>query len=237
MKCIAVCGDSASGKTVLSNLLSYQLSDSFVLECDRYHRWERQDDNWTRYTHLNPIANNIDLLNVDIQDLTSGKSIFRRDYDHSVGKFTEEHEIKSPKNLIVCGLHSLMCHEYIYDLKIFMDTDAALKREWKIARDMTKRGYQIQEVEEQINRRKNDFELFIKPLAERANLIVNFRNKTDLRLLIDSHYVIDNILSKFNELSVNYTILSHNNRFQIDIVNRANYDYIILCALDMLNQK
>ena len=31
--------------------------DSIDLECDRYHKWERYNDNWNNYTHLNPNAN------------------------------------------------------------------------------------------------------------------------------------------------------------------------------------
>jgi len=39
----AICGDSGSGKSTLSNILQEYFSNSFVLECDRYHKWERND--------------------------------------------------------------------------------------------------------------------------------------------------------------------------------------------------
>ena len=53
----AICGDSGSGKSTLSKLLKNCFSDSFSLECDRYHKWERGDSNWTDVTHLDPKAN------------------------------------------------------------------------------------------------------------------------------------------------------------------------------------
>ena len=56
---IAITGDSGTGKTTISNILKELFSDSFVLECDRYHKWERNDENWKKYTHLNPDANYI----------------------------------------------------------------------------------------------------------------------------------------------------------------------------------
>ena len=40
--------------------------DSFILECDRYHKWERGNENWKIYTHLHPEANNIDEALKDI---------------------------------------------------------------------------------------------------------------------------------------------------------------------------
>ena len=50
----AIAGDSGSGKSTLGDLLKGTFSDSFILECDRYHRWERGHKNWDEVTHLNP---------------------------------------------------------------------------------------------------------------------------------------------------------------------------------------
>jgi ABC-type multidrug transport system fused ATPase/permease subunit len=37
---IAITGDSGSGKTTLSNIIKQLFNNSFILECDRYHKWE-----------------------------------------------------------------------------------------------------------------------------------------------------------------------------------------------------
>lgn len=233
MSVVAICGDSSSGKTVLANLLSYKLPNATVLECDRYHKWERHDVAWTKYTHLNPVANDIDLMNQDVLALKNGQSIFRRNYDHTVGKFTEEYEIKPSQNLIVCGLHTFMSSYGLYDLKIFMDADPVFKTEWKIARDMTKRGYTIEEVEAQIKARRADYELFIQPLIHDADIIVSFGSS--LRLLIRDEYSIDNIARKL-EVAFTLSHRHHDSRFQIDIETQTNYQHVILCVLDLLKQ-
>ena len=54
---INIAGDSSSGKTTLSSYIQKSTNNSFVLECDRYHKWERGNINWDNYTHLNPQAN------------------------------------------------------------------------------------------------------------------------------------------------------------------------------------
>ena len=110
----AICGDSGSGKSTLADMLKQCFSNSFTLECDRYHKWERNDENWNKLTHLNPDANYITKMNNDIFDLKIGKSIYHVNYDHSEGKFTEKEKIDKSDNIIVCGLHSLYSknHEY-----------------------------------------------------------------------------------------------------------------------------
>ena len=89
----AICGDSGSGKTTLGGILKKYFNNSFMLECDRYHKWERGDDNWKKFTHLNPDANYLTKMNDDIFDLKIGKSIYQVDYNHSNGKFTEKEQI------------------------------------------------------------------------------------------------------------------------------------------------
>ena len=65
----AIAGDSGSGKTTLGNYLKNYFSSSFMLECDRYHKWERGDKNWDNYTHLNPEANYISKFSDDVYNL------------------------------------------------------------------------------------------------------------------------------------------------------------------------
>lgn len=182
MSCIAICGDSASGKTVMAELLARELGDVTILECDRYHKWERQSGYWqTEYTHLNPQANHIDLMHQDVVDLKNGKSIFRRDYDHGTGTFTEEREIRPSRHLIVVGLHTLMRPD-LYDLKIFMDPSTNLKTQWKITRDVSKRGYTYEQVKEQITKRRKDYDLFIEPLKIYADIVSNGCDQDDIVL-------------------------------------------------------
>jgi hypothetical protein len=82
---IAISGDSSSGKTTLAELLKkYFFSNSFILEGDRYHKWERNSPKWNHVTHLDPDANYLNKMEEDIFNLKIGKSIYQVDYDHQV---------------------------------------------------------------------------------------------------------------------------------------------------------
>ena len=98
---IAITGDSGSGKSTLSVILKDLFINSFVLECDRYHKWERNDDNWKKYTHLNPEANYLTKMQEDVFDLKIGNSIYQVDYDHTKGVFTDKKSIESKDNIII----------------------------------------------------------------------------------------------------------------------------------------
>ena len=147
---LAVCGDSGSGKSTLSKVISAYLVNSTVVECDRYHKWERGDSSWKTFTHLNPEANHLSLMN---------------------GDALIDQLINPSKNIVMCGLHTFYDVEDLYNLKIFMETDKELKTQWKIARDSNKRGYSTSEVKEQIRIRQTDYNKFLKPKAKDAALI------------------------------------------------------------------
>ena len=58
------------------------------IEGDGEHKWERNDKNWKKYTHLDPKANYMHKQADAINSLKNNKTIFRKQYDHSTGKFT-----------------------------------------------------------------------------------------------------------------------------------------------------
>lgn len=212
----AICGDSGSGKSTLGELLKTQFSNSFLLECDRYHKWERQDENWSNFTHLNPEANLIVKMKNDIFDLKIGKSVYHVDYDHSTGKFTDKQKIDSSDNIIVCGLHSLYGNNNnLYNISIFMDTDPKLKKKWKIARDIKKRGYTEEQINKQIENRKKDYSEFIEPQRENSDIVINFFEREDnpneigLKISIKKKYSILGVLSILSRNKVPF-ILSSN---------------------------
>ena len=171
---IAITGDSGCGKTTVSNILKNIFNSSFLLECDRYHKWERDNENWKNFTHLNPNANYITKMCQDVFDLKIGSQIYQVDYNHSNGKFTDKELIEPKENIILCGLHCLYAPENIIDLKIYIDTDENLRIPWKINRDVKKRGYSIEKIYKQIEHRKLDFYTYIYPQREIADIIINF---------------------------------------------------------------
>lgn len=255
----AIAGDSGSGKTTFGKLLKKYFSNSFMLECDRYHKWERSDPKWKEFTHLNPEANYISKMNNDIFDLKIGKTIYQVDYDHSCGKFTEKERIDSSDNLIVCGLHSLYTdNDHVYNIKIFIDTDVKLKTLWKIKRDVSKRGHTLDQIIRQIESRKKDYLEFIDSQKNKSDIIINFFTSdnfdfTDmevdpnihLNIFISKIFDIQNILLFLIKNKVEYNVSSEDGFFKITFLkytafndkrfeNNNYYDYIIMTILHLI---
>lgn len=196
---IAVCGDSGSGKTTLSKKIVEKIGGT-ILECDRYHRWERNDYHWKYFTPLNPQANEISRMITDVESLKANVEIYRREYDHATGKFTEPKHIKPQGVVVVTGLHSVMVNA---DAKIFIDTEQNLKYLWKINRDFTERGYDIEVIMERIKERQIEFSNYILPLKKKADIVLEYKwlsgiNK-DIKIQNSSPY-INEIKELLNEI-------------------------------------
>lgn len=222
---IAISGDSGCGKTTLiENLDKIFKANTLKIEGDRYHKWERGDPNWEKYTHLNPEANYICKFREDTFNLKFGENIYQVDYDHSTGKFTDKKEIISAKNILMCGLHTLYDDNTnkMFNLKIFVDTDKNLKYFWKIKRDILKRGYTIDQVLDNIKKRESDNVQFIEPQKKKSDIIIKFftDNNFDYKNISDSPNIYLKISSKKNILkflkildkyNIEYNILKENN--------------------------
>lgn len=185
---LAIAGDSGSGKSTLVKAIEavFPFDSSVLLETDRYHKWERNDSNWSTMTHLHPSANNLEKLLDDAYCLKLGKDIFSVDYDHTTGKFTEPQHIKSKDIILLCGLHTLYqgsLREQI-DIKIYIDTQEELKTFWKLQRDVCQRNYSTEQVLEKIKNRQGDFTSYILPQKDHANVIFRYStpnlNLTDI---------------------------------------------------------
>jgi uridine kinase len=248
-----ICGDSGSGKSTLAGMLKKFFSNSFALECDRYHKWERGDEKWEEYTHLNPDANYITKMNEDIFNLKLGNSIYQVDYDHKTGTFTESQLIEPSENTIVCGLHSLYSKDdHLYNLKIFIDTDEQLKTQWKIQRDVNERGHTLEKVLDQISKRKGDYEKYIHPQRDNSDLVVKFfldkEGNTQLQLSVHTKHDIGNILETLRRCEVGYEVGSQGDFTSITFLKYKDkslwedpttpvyhnyYDYVIYFILNL----
>lgn len=193
---IAIAGDSGSGKTTLSQIVKLLFEkDASILETDRYHKWERGDENYQKFTHLNPYANHLEKMNEDIYQLKIGSNIYQVDYDHSSGKFTQKQKIENTKNVIVCGLHTLYQQHMneLLNLKIYLDTDRELIKKWKINRDVIERGYSLEKVLKQIELRENDYNAYILYQKKNADIIIHFY---ELNEKIECNFIIQNDMIK-----------------------------------------
>lgn len=212
---IGIGGDSGAGKSSLLHSLDRLLSPSVtLLEGDGDHRWERGNQKYQTFTHLNPRANYLERQAENLIRLKKGEIIFRPDYDHDTGKFTEPLPIKPTDFIILSGLHPFYLPKMrkVIDIKIFLDTYSDLRLHWKILRDTAKRGYSREKIEEQIKNRLDDSDKYIQPQKNFADLIVEYftTDKFDignpkanpnisLKLSISSEYHMEELILAMEE--------------------------------------
>ena len=212
----AISGDSGSGKTTLLYYLKhlFQTDKVLELETDRYHKWERGDQQYKTYTHLNPHANHLELMAQDVYNLKIGNQIFQVDYDHSTGRFTEKQHIESKNNVLLCGLHTLYNERLnqIIDIKIFMDTDRELIKKWKIQRDVSERNHSIENILKQIDAREKDYFEFIDHQKKCADIVVRFYEDDayvlQCKFIVNQQKFLDKILKYLNKY--HYFVYSEN---------------------------
>lgn len=191
---IGIAGDSGAGKSKLLEKIEHLFGtgkDVLFIEGDGDHRWARNDENWEQFTALDPHANFLYRQAEDVRKLKRGNNVFRTEYDHSTGKFTERKKVSTKKYIVLCGLHSLylpVLRDEL-DLKIFMDTDNELRNYWKIERDSKTRGHSKEEIVEQIKKRLPDAEKYVYPQREYADLVITYFDKTLVSCYQENHEV------------------------------------------------
>ena len=91
---VGIGGDSAVGKSTLADtLLSiFTPLNTTILRGDDMHKWQRGDEKWNDFTHLNPKANQLHKELHFLKKLKTGHKISRRRYDHNTGQFTKRNQ-------------------------------------------------------------------------------------------------------------------------------------------------
>ena len=141
---IGIAGDSGAGKTTIANGAAelFGHTNATVICGDDMHKWQRGDQQWSQITHLNPLANELHVELDFLKRMHKNRVVYRRQYDHDTGKFTEAKPVRPRSVLIVEGLHSFYLRpaRNLFDLKIFVKPDPDLLLHRKIVRDISKRG-------------------------------------------------------------------------------------------------
>jgi phosphoribulokinase len=173
---IGVAGDSGSGKTTFTQGIRSIFGDDMVstISLDDYHRLDRNGRKEHGITALDPRANRLDRLEKDLALLKRGVPIEKPVYNHSTGTFDPPVIFRPRKILILEGLHTLFTPELRHnlDFSLFVDPVKEVKYDWKIRRDMNKRGYSEKDVLKEITEREPDYENYIAPQKEFADAVI-----------------------------------------------------------------
>lgn len=175
---LGLVGDSATGKSTLSAGLAQILGPERVtiLSADDYHKYDRRERAILGITPLHPDCNYLDILAQHLHLLRRGQPVLKPVYDHSTGTFTRPEYVQPRQFVIVDALLAFWTPQLraAFDVKVYLDPPEELRRLWKIQRDVTKRGYTLEQVLQELERREPDSAAFIRPQRRYADIVVRF---------------------------------------------------------------
>ncbi len=175
---LAVAGDSASGKTTLAEGIRALLGDERVTRIcvDDYHRYDRAERERVGITPLHPDANDLPGIERHLRALSLGTPIDKPVYDHATGRRSDPVRLVPREVVIVEGLLALGTRGLrdCFDVAVYLQPEEELRHRWKIARDCEERGYEIEQVVDDLRRRERDAALYVRPQAAHADVVVSF---------------------------------------------------------------
>jgi phosphoribulokinase len=173
---IGVAGDSGSGKTTFTRGIREIFGNDLVstITLDDYHALDRKARAEAGVTALHPKANNLDRLEQDLIRLRRGVPVEKPVYNHATGTFDPPVVFRPGKILILEGLHTFatpILRKYL-DFTLFVNPEREVKYDWKIRRDMEKRGYTRGQVMAEIREREPDFIQYVLPQKQYADAVI-----------------------------------------------------------------
>ncbi len=173
---IGVAGDSGCGKSTFLRRLADLFGEEMitVICLDDYHSLDRKQRKEVGVTALNPKANNFDLMYEQIKALKEGQSIQKPIYNHETGMLDPAETVNPNRIIVIEGLHPMHDERVrsLLDFSIYLDIDDEVKIAWKIQRDMAERGHTYEDVLAAINSRRPDFEAYIDPQKQHADVVI-----------------------------------------------------------------
>lgn len=173
---IGVAGDSGCGKsTFLRRLSDVFGSELMTVIClDDYHSLDRKQRKAQGVTALDPRANNFDLMYEQVKALKEGQAIDKPIYNHETGELDPPERIEPSEIVVIEGLHPFHDERVrsLIDFGVYLDLSNEVKVAWKVQRDMAERGHKYEDVLASIESRRPDFEAYIDPQKQHADVTV-----------------------------------------------------------------
>ncbi|MGL5122985.1 MAG: uridine kinase [Fusobacteriaceae bacterium] len=191
---VGVAGGSGSGKTTVAHNLvkAFSEEDAILVEQDVYYRelshLTLDERALTNFDH--PDAIDFDLMKKHLNDLKKGISIERPTYDFKTHSRKLENVLLKPSRIVIVeGILILAVKEIrdLFDVKIFVDTDADEMLLRRIERDIKERGRSFDSVKNQyLNTVKPMYLEFCEPSKRYADLIIprGGENKIAISMII-----------------------------------------------------
>jgi phosphoribulokinase len=173
---LGIVGDSASGKTTLSKGLVRLLGEEVVTHIctDDYHKFDRKQRADRGITPLDPDCNYLDIMASHLKCLHDGHAILKPVYQHHDGTFGPLTYVEPQSFVLIEGLLGFYSEDmrHAYDVRVYLDPPESLRRQWKVDRDCSKRGYTTDQVLDDLDRREPDSGAYIRPQRAHADMVV-----------------------------------------------------------------
>jgi uridine kinase len=182
---IGIAGPSSSGKSELSRQLVLRLPGTSIVSLDSYYCGMEEIPLAARKTvnFDHPGALDWELLHQHLQAIASGRSFEEPVYSFAdYARTGATRRIEPSEFVIVEGLFVLYWAELraMLDTKVYVETDAAVCFNRRLARDVAERGRTPQSVREQYERTvRPSAEWFVFPTAKYADLVVSGEEPLD----------------------------------------------------------
>ncbi len=221
---LGIVGDSASGKTTLSRGLVRVLGEEAVSHIctDDYHKYDRRQRAERAITPLNPDCNYLDIMAQHLQCLRLGEGILKPVYQHKDGTFGPLEYLRPRSFMVIEGLLGYYTDDMrtAFDVRVYLDPPESLRRQWKVDRDCSQRGYTTDEVLADLDRREPDSAAFIRPQHRHAHIVVRRQPSEHDPFILDAELTLrDGLrhpdLTPFVECSNGEITLTENEREQV----------------------
>jgi uridine kinase len=191
---VGIAGATGSGKTTVARRLTEALPRGSValLQHDSYYR-DRADLTYEARCELNfdhPDSLETSLMVEHLQQLRAGKAVRVPSYDFTTHRRRSETQRLEPGAVVVVeGILVLADADLraMFDIKVFVDTDADIRVFRRIRRDIEQRGRSFESVRKQYYSTVRPMHLqFVEPSKRWADIILpeGGRNQVALDLLV-----------------------------------------------------
>lgn len=206
---VGIAGGTGSGKSTLTQALKAHFgAQAAVVYHDNYYK--AQDNltyaERTKINYDSPSAFDNDLLIADLQRLIAGERVQSPVYDFAQHNRAHQTITVHPAPLIVVEGILIFAQKKLcalFDLKLFVDTDADVRILRRMRRDVAERGRTIESVEQQyLATVKPMHETYVEPSKKLADVIIPEGGQNKVALEMIMHHVEALIHDRGSSLSV-----------------------------------
>ena len=204
---IGIAGGTGSGKSTLVQEIAAEFKDDSVSLLSHDYYYKAHDDmpfeQRCKLNYDHPNAYDTDMLVEHLQLLKQGLPVHRPVYDFSDhNRAKEVVEVKPAKVIIVEGI-LIFADETLrdlFDIKLFVDTDADVRILRRILRDVEERGRTLESVVTQyLTTVKPMHEQFVEPSKKYADIIIPEGGFNHVALSMVIHRIRALLMEDFEE--------------------------------------